>query len=102
MAMTYVCSPLAASTRAEMMENAARAGYYMSKAEQEFGDRAVAPHAVLPYILDDTIPEERALAMEFGMKLKQICMLYEKSPAVTIEIEYHLANILFREGQRDI
>ena len=23
----------------------------------------------LPYILDDTIPEERALAMEFGMKL---------------------------------
>lgn len=43
--------------------------YYMSKAEQEFGDRAVAPHAVLPYILDDTIPEERALAMEFGMKL---------------------------------
>ncbi len=69
MAMTYVCSPLSASTRAEMMANAARAGYYMSKAEQEFGDRAVAPHAVLPYILDDTIPEERALAMEFGMKL---------------------------------
>ena len=52
MAMTYVCSPLSASTRAEMMANAARAGYYMSKAEQEFGDRAVAPHAVLPYILD--------------------------------------------------
>ena len=56
MAMTHVCSPLSASTRAEMMANAARAGYYMSKAEQEFGDRAVAPHAVLPYILDDTIP----------------------------------------------
>lgn len=52
-----------------MMANAARAGYYMSKAEQEFSDWAVAPHAVLPYILDDTIPEERALAMEFGMKL---------------------------------
>ena len=67
MAMTYVCLPLSASTRAEMMANAARAGYYMSKAEQEFGDWAVAPHAVLPYILDDTIPEERALAMEFGM-----------------------------------
>ena len=33
MAMTYVCSPLSASTRAEMMANAARAGYYMSKAE---------------------------------------------------------------------
>ena len=66
MALTYVCSPLSAPTRAEMLANAAKASTYMMKAEQEFGNRAVAPHAYLPFLLDDTAPEERALALEFG------------------------------------
>lgn len=69
MALTYVCSPLSAPTRAEMLANAAKASTYMMKAEQEFGNRAVAPHAYLPFLLDDTAPEERALALEFGQKL---------------------------------
>ena len=69
MALTYVCSPLSAPTRAEMLANAAKASTYMMKAEQEFGNRAVAPHAYLPFLLDDTVPEERALALEFGQKL---------------------------------
>lgn len=43
MALTYVCSPLSAPTRAEMLANAAKASTYMMKAEQEFGNRAVAP-----------------------------------------------------------
>lgn len=73
MALTYVCSPLSAPTRAEMLANAAKASTYMLKAEQEFGDRAVAPHAYLPYLLDDTVPEERALALEFGEKLLAMC-----------------------------
>ena len=73
MALTYVCSPLSAPTRAEMLANAAKASTYMMKAEQEFGDRAVAPHAYLPYLLDDTVPEERALALEFGQKLLAMC-----------------------------
>ena len=42
MALTYVCSPLSAPTRAEMLANAAKASTYMMKAEQEFGNRAVA------------------------------------------------------------
>lgn len=69
MSLTYVCSPLSAPTRAEMLANAAKASTYMMKAEQEFGGRAVAPHAYLPFLLDDTVPEERALALEFGQKL---------------------------------
>ena len=45
----------------------------MVMAEQEFGDRAVAPHAYLPYLLDDSDPEQRALALEFGLKLLAMC-----------------------------
>ena len=45
----------------------------MVKAEKEFGDRAVAPHAYLPYLLDDTVAEERALALEFDTKLLKLC-----------------------------
>lgn len=74
MALTYVCSPLSAPTRPEMLANAAKASTYMMKAEEEFGDRAVAPHAYLPYLLDDTVPEERALALEFGEKLLSMCV----------------------------
>lgn len=73
MSLTYVCSPLSAPTRAEMLANAARANAYMIRAESEFGDRAVAPHAYLPYLLDDTVPEQRALALEFGLKLLAMC-----------------------------
>jgi len=73
MSLTYVCSPLSAPTRAEMLANAARANTYMVKAEKEFGGRAVAPHAYLPYLLDDSVPEQRALALEFGLKLLAMC-----------------------------
>ena len=56
MALTYVCSPLSAPTRAEIMVNAQRARTYMTMCEREFGCRAVAPHAYLPYLLDDSNP----------------------------------------------
>lgn len=51
MALTYVCSPLSAPTRAEIMVNAQRARTYMAMCEREFGCRAVAPHAYLPCII---------------------------------------------------
>ena len=73
MPLTYVCSPLSAPSRAEMLANAAKACTYAVKAEEEFGDRAVAPHAYLPYLLDDRIAEQRALALEFDMKLLTMC-----------------------------
>lgn len=73
MEMTYVCSPLSAPTRAERLANAAKATTYMIWAEKEFGGRAVAPHAYLPYLLDDSVPEQRALALDFGLKLLGMC-----------------------------
>ena len=71
--MTYVCSPLSAPSRAEMLANAAKATTYMVLAEKEFCEQAVAPHAYLPYLLDDAVPEQRALALEFGQKLLAMC-----------------------------
>lgn len=73
MPLTYVCSPLSAPSRAEMLANTAKACTYAVKAEEEFDDRAVAPHAYLPYLLDDRIAEQRALALEFDMKLLTMC-----------------------------
>jgi len=73
MPLTYVCSPLSAPTRAEMLANAAKACTYSAWAEKEFGGRAVAPHAYLPYLLDDRNPAERALALEFDLKLLAMC-----------------------------
>ena len=73
MALTYVCSPLSAPTRAEITVNAQRARTYMTMCEREFGCRAVAPHAYLPYLLDDSNPEERALALSFGASLLALC-----------------------------
>lgn len=61
--LIYVCSPLSAPTRAETLANAAKAAAYMVRAENEFGGRSVAPHAYLPYLLDDSVPEQRALAI---------------------------------------
>ncbi len=73
--LIYVCSPLSASTRGEMLANAAKAAAYMVRAENEFGGRSVAPHAYLPYLLDDSVPEQRELAMEFDQKLHRMCSL---------------------------
>ncbi len=73
MPLTYVCSPLSAPTRAEMLANAAKANSYMVMAEREFGGRAVAPHAYLPYLLDDRVPAERKLALKFGQELLALC-----------------------------
>jgi len=73
--LIYICSPLSAPSRAEMLANAAKAGAYMMRAEAEFKVKAVAPHAYLPYLLDDTIPEQRALALDFGRKLLGMCSM---------------------------
>lgn len=37
MALTYVCSPLSAPTRAEITVNSQRARTYMAMCEREFG-----------------------------------------------------------------
>lgn len=71
----YICSPLTAPTKAEMRQNMLRARKYMQEIKKRYGYRTYAPHAYLPELLDDHIPEERALALSFGMELLKHCQL---------------------------
>ena len=65
----YICSPLSAKTDEEFVENMHRARAYMYYAAKEMGLAARAPHAYLPMLLCDRIPHERALALQFGLRL---------------------------------
>lgn len=65
----YICSPLSARTDEEFVENMHRARSYMHYAAKEMGLAARAPHAYLPMLLYDRIPNERALALQFGLRL---------------------------------
>ncbi|MDE6852137.1 MAG: hypothetical protein K2J67_06565 [Lachnospiraceae bacterium] len=65
----YICSPLSAKTEEEFLENMHRARAYMHYATKEMGMAARAPHAYLPMLLCDRIPNERALALQFGLRL---------------------------------
>lgn len=53
----YICSPLTAPTKAEMRQNMLRARKYMQEIKKRYGYRTYAPHAYLPELLDDHIPE---------------------------------------------
>lgn len=65
----YVCSPLSAPTEAGIKRNMRKAKNYAKKISVMLGMRAIAPHSFLPDFLDDTIPEERELALNFGLDL---------------------------------
>ena len=69
----YICSPLCAQTDMEMMQNMRAARAYMFYAMKKMNVSARAPHAYLPALLCEQIPAERALALEFGMKLLENC-----------------------------
>lgn len=65
----YICSPLCAGSDKEFLENMHRARAYMHYAAKEMGMAARAPHAYLPMMLCDRMPNERALALQFGLRL---------------------------------
>lgn len=69
----YICSPLSAPTREGIRKNMLEARNYMEKISREFGCRAVAPHAYLPELLDDTVRRERELGLAFGKVLLGWC-----------------------------
>ena len=69
----YICSPLRGKTAEETYQNMLAARYYMLSAYRLTGDPAVAPHAYLPIVLDDTIPEEREYGLLAGKKLLYRC-----------------------------
>lgn len=68
-AKAYICSPLSAGSDGEFIKNMHRAREYMYYAAKEMGLAARAPHAYLPMLLCDRIPNERALALQFGLRL---------------------------------
>lgn len=69
----YICSPLKADTTEEMLNNMKRARKYMFYAQSNMNVAAHAPHAYLPVILNDNIPTQRALAIQFGLNILEKC-----------------------------
>ncbi len=69
----YICSPLSAPTWELIEQNMESARQYMKEVSEKFGCDAVAPHAYIPYILNDNIPKERELALSFGLSLLELC-----------------------------
>lgn len=69
----YVCSPLNAPSRRIKRRNMLKAREYMRQVSQILHCSAVAPHAYISLLLDDAIPAERELALEFGLRLLELC-----------------------------
>ena len=69
----YICSPLSAATPEDVIRNVRSARSYMLYALEKMELAASAPHAYLPSVLCDSIPAERALALDFGLKLLERC-----------------------------
>lgn len=71
--LVYICSPLSAPTKAMRKRNMYKAGIYAQSVATHWGCRAIAPHSFLPEYLDDTIPQEREIALEFGLSVLKMC-----------------------------
>ena len=65
----YICSPLNGETNEEILSNMRYARFCMLYAHERMNLLARAPHAYLPMLLCDRLPAERALALEFGLRL---------------------------------
>ena len=69
----YVASPLSADTEFERQRNILKAQSYEDTIAEIFSCRSVAPHGYLSYILDDSIPQERQMALNFDKQILQTC-----------------------------
>ncbi|MBQ2742970.1 MAG: hypothetical protein IJF32_09205 [Oscillospiraceae bacterium] len=65
----YICSPLGAESKDVILENMHCARAYMLYADARLNVVSRAPHAYLPLLISEKTPAERALALEFGIKL---------------------------------
>ena len=70
----YVCSPLRAEEWHDVEMNMSAVRAYMCYVFVNLGINAQAPHAFLPYFLDDKDPTERKLALEVGLAMLKKCM----------------------------
>lgn len=69
----YICSLLSAPSQAEMCGNMLAAREYSKQVSELWGCRTFAPHAYLPQLLNDHYPAERALALEIGLEVLNLC-----------------------------
>ena len=68
----YICSPLRDDRVEAMQRNMLTAKAYMVYAYEVMNCTVAAPHAYLPVILDDDKPDERKLALQFGLQLLEL------------------------------
>ena len=71
----YICSPLHSSSPREFQYNLHAARAYMFYANRRMECQAKAPHAYLPLLMSDKNPEERNLAIQFGLELLKRCQI---------------------------
>lgn len=71
----YICSPLSAERDQDFVENMRTARAYMYYALKQMNLNAWAPHGYLPMLLCDGIPAERAMGLQFGLRLLELCDL---------------------------
>lgn len=69
----YICSPLSAPDWSGIERNMVNAMRYCEIVAKAFHCRTIAPHSFLPLHLDDNVPEERQIALEFGLSVLKIC-----------------------------
>lgn len=69
----YICSSLSADKDEDFVKNMRTARAYMFYALKKMNLNARAPHAYLPMLLCDKIPSERALGLQFGLRLMENC-----------------------------
>ena len=69
----YICSPLSAPDTKGVSHNMDMARFYMERMQVFYHCRTFASHAYLPLMLDDSIPEEREIALRIGMELMDLC-----------------------------
>ena len=69
----YICSPLGAETEGGFISNMFTARAYMYYAMKQMQMYASAPHAYLPMLLNDKTPSDRALGLDFGLRLLSQC-----------------------------
>lgn len=69
----YICSPLSAPTKEGVSHNMEMAKFYLLRMKALYYCRTFAPHAHLPLMLDDSIPDERQAALNIGRELMKLC-----------------------------
>jgi len=69
----YICSPCNNDSVIKKYQNIIAARYYMYYANKHMNVHTNAPHAYLSVLLNDKDPAERSIALEFGLKMLELC-----------------------------